>query len=153
MQPAEIDEIILKSFFRNMHNTEVVINFHTAVGLVIGIVLTNDRTLLKEDRGTTEFIVGRCQSIFKRLNIFRRKSTTAKPLIAPGLIKEIGFSFYKEIYKLVKWFNIPKELVINIDQNHYRLFLSAVTPWRKKAISVVPLLKQLTIAKSRVHLV
>ena len=41
---------------------------------------------------------------------------TARALIAPGLIKEIGFSFYEEIHELVKWFNIPKELVINIDQ-------------------------------------
>ena len=42
---------------------------------------------------------------------------TAKPLIASGLIREIGFSFYKDIHKLVKRFNITKELVINIDQS------------------------------------
>ena len=69
---------------------------------------------MKENGGTVEFTVGWC--IFKRLNFVSRKSMTAKPLIAPGLIKEIGFSFYKEIHELVKWFNIPKELVINIDQ-------------------------------------
>ena len=54
--------------------------------------------------------------VFKRLNFVRRKSTTAKPFIAPALIKKIGFSFYKEIHEPVKWLNIPKELVINIDQ-------------------------------------
>ena len=41
---------------------------------------------------------------------------TAKPWIGLSLIKETGFSFYKEIYELVKWFNIPKELVINNEQ-------------------------------------
>ena len=92
-----------------MRNAGVVVNFHTTVGLATGIVLANDRTLLKENRVTVEFTVGWCQSIFKRLNFVRRKSATAKPLIAPGLIKEIGFSFYKEIHNLVKWFNIPKE--------------------------------------------
>ena len=71
---------------------------------------------MKENGGTVEFTVGWCQSIFKRLNFVRRKSTKAKPLIAPGLIKEIGFSFYKEIHELVKWLKIPKELVINIEQ-------------------------------------
>ena len=73
-------------------------------------------TLLKENGDTVKFTVGWYQSIFKRLNFVRRKSTTVKPLIAPGLIKGIGFSFYEEIHELVKWFNIPKELVINIDQ-------------------------------------
>ena len=101
---------------RNMRDAGAVINFHTVVGLATGIVLANDRTLLKKNGGTAEFAVGWCQSIFKRLNFTRRKSATAKPLIAPGLIKEIGFSFHKEIHELIKWFNIPKELVINIDQ-------------------------------------
>ena len=71
---------------------------------------------MKENGDTVKFTVGWYQSIFKRLNFVRRKSTTVKSLIAPGLIKGIGFSFYKEIHELVKWFNIPKELVINIDQ-------------------------------------
>ena len=115
MLPAEIDEKVLE-MIRNMCNEGAVISFHTVVGLATGIVLVNDRTLLKENFGTVEFTVGWCQSIFKRLNFVRRKSTTAKPLIAPGLIKEIGFSFYKEIHELVKWLKIPKELVINIEQ-------------------------------------
>ena len=115
MLPAEIDEKVLE-MIRNMRNTRAVISFHTVVGFATGIVLANDRTLLKENGGTVELIVGWCQSIFKRLNFVRRKSATAKPMITPGLIKEIGFSFYKDIHELVKWFNIPKELVINIDQ-------------------------------------
>ena len=81
---------------------KAVINFHIVVGLATGIVLANDRTLLKENGYTVEFTVGWCQSIFKRLNFVRRKSTTAKPLIAPSLIKELGFSFYKEIHELVE---------------------------------------------------
>ena len=48
---------------------------------------------MKENEGTVEFTVGWCQSIFKRLDFVRRKPTTAKPLIASGLIKEIRFSF------------------------------------------------------------
>ena len=33
-----------------MRNAGVVVNFHTTVGLATGIVLANDRTLLKEKR-------------------------------------------------------------------------------------------------------
>ena len=107
MVPAEIDEKVLE-MIRSMCNAGVVINFHTVAGLATGIVLANDRTLLKQNGGTVKFTVGWCQSIFRRFS-------NPKPLIAPGLIKEIGI-FYKEIRQLVKCFNIPKELVINIDQ-------------------------------------
>ena len=131
MLPAEIDEKVLK-MIRNMRDAGAVINFHTVVGLATGIVLANDRTLLKKNGGTAEFAVGWCQSIFKRLNFARRKSATAKPLIAPGLIKEIGFSFHKEIHELVKWFNIPKELVINIDQTPLRFVLVSSYTIEKK---------------------
>ena len=93
MLPAEINEKVLE-MIRNMRNTAVVIKFYTAVGLATDIFLANDRTLLKKNGVTVEFTVGWCQSIFKRLNFVRRKSATAKPMITPGLIKEIGFSFY-----------------------------------------------------------
>ena len=106
MMLAEIDEKLLKMTC-NISNVGMVIDFHIVVGLAT-VVLANDRILLKENGGTVKFTVGWCQIIFKRLNFVRKKSTTAKPLIASGFIKEIGFSFYKEIHELVKWFNIPK---------------------------------------------
>ena len=33
--------------------------------------------------------------LFSALNYVNRKATTAKPTIAPGLILEIGFTFYQ----------------------------------------------------------
>ena len=78
-------------------------------------------------------------SVFKRLNFVRRKSTTAKPFIAPGLIKEIGFSFYKEIHELVKWFNIPKELVINTDQTPLPFVIVSSYTKDKKGNQRVPI--------------
>ena len=59
MLPAEIDEKVLE-MIRNMRNAGAVINFHTVIGFATGIVLANDRTLLKENGGTVEFIVGWC---------------------------------------------------------------------------------------------
>ena len=57
MLSVEIDEKVLK-MIRNMRNAGVVINFHIVVGFAAGIVLANDRTLLKENGGTVEFTVG-----------------------------------------------------------------------------------------------
>ena len=48
--PAEIDEKVLK-MIRNIRDAGAVINFHTVVGLATGIVLANDRTLLKKKWG------------------------------------------------------------------------------------------------------
>ena len=63
MPPAEIDEKVLE-MIRNMRNAVSVINFRTVVGLATGIILANDRTLLKKNGATIEFTVGWCQSIF-----------------------------------------------------------------------------------------
>ena len=55
------------------------------------------------------------------MNLFRSdlvtlKATTAKPLIAPGLIKEIGLTFYNDINEIVHAHAIPAEMIININQ-------------------------------------
>ena len=43
--------------------------------------------------------------------------TTAKATIAPGLIREVGLTFFNEIFETVKAHNIPPALIINIDQS------------------------------------
>ena len=54
MLPAAIDEKVLE-MIRNMRNVGVVISFHTVVSLTTGIVLANDRSLLKENGGKSIF--------------------------------------------------------------------------------------------------
>ena len=44
-----------------------------------------------------------------------RKSTTSKPSLSPGLIKEVGLIFFKEIAETVQADNILAQLIINID--------------------------------------
>ena len=53
MLPAAIDEKVLE-ISRNMRNVGVVISFHTVVSLTTGIVLANDRSLLKENGSTVD---------------------------------------------------------------------------------------------------
>ena len=57
-----------------------------------------------------------CVLISKRLGYVKRKSTTAKPITPPGLILEIGLTFYNEINKIVQAHDIPAQMIINIDQ-------------------------------------
>ena len=79
--------------------------------LAIGIITANDRTLLAANGGHIKLGLKWCESLTTRLNFVKRKATTAKPLIAPGLIKEVGLSFYKEINEIVHAHKIPPEYI------------------------------------------
>ena len=46
----------------------------------------------------------------------KRIATTSKIPVAPGLLKEEQLTFQRKIQALIKWHEIPKELVLNFDQ-------------------------------------
>ena len=58
----------------------------------------------------------------KRIVFVKCRTTTAKPIIAPSLISEIGYTFYHSINEVVKGHEISHEMVINID----RTFLPSI---------------------------
>ena len=58
----------------------------------------------------------------KRIFFVKFRTTTAKPIIAPSLISEIGYTFYHSINEVVKGHEISHEIVINID----RTFLPSI---------------------------
>ena len=113
--PTEIDHKVIEMVIK-MRESGAVINYNILVAVATGIVTANDRTLLKKYGGKIEFSSKWCESIVKRLGYVKRKSTTAKPIIAPGLISEIGLTFYKDINEIVQAHEIPAEMIINIDQ-------------------------------------
>ena len=46
----------------------------------------------------------------------KRMVTTLKIPVAPGLLKEEQLTFQRKIQTLIKWHDIPKDLVLNFDQ-------------------------------------
>ena len=84
----EIDqkEIIM---IKKMRESRPVINYSIITAIATGIIIANDRTLLKEKGGTITLGIKWCKSISKRLDHVKNKATTAKPLIAPGLIRRL----------------------------------------------------------------
>ena len=58
----------------------------------------------------------------KRIFFVKCRTTTAKPIIAPSLISEIGYTFYHSINEVIKGHEISHEIVINID----RTFLPSI---------------------------
>ena len=113
--PNEIDAKVI-DLVKEMQGSGAVISYNILIGIAKGITAANDRTLLKENGGNIEFSFSWAQSMFNRIGYVKRKATTAKVPISPGFIKEIGFTFYRSIKTLVDSFDIPPQLIINIDQ-------------------------------------
>ena len=91
-------------------------SYNILIGIAKGILCANDRTLLKENSGSFEFSMPWAQFLFKRIGYVKRKATTAKVPISPGFIKEIGFTFYQSIKTIADTFDIPSDLILNLEQ-------------------------------------
>ena len=134
--PTEIDQKVME-MINTMRESGAVVNYNILTAVAVGIVTANDRTMLRENGGTIEFGRKWCESMFKRLGYVKRKSTTAKPIIAPGLIPEIGLTFYKDINEIVQAHGIPAEMIINIDQTPLPFFLISKYTMAEKGVSRV----------------
>ena len=83
--------------------------------------MANDRTLLIEHGGYLSFSKQWGRNILNDVartdrKMVRRMATTSKVPIAPGLLRKEKYTFQKKINELVKWHNIPLNLVLNFDQ-------------------------------------
>ena len=56
------------------------------------------------------------RSLFRRIGLAKETATTAKVPISSGFVKEIDFTFYQSIKRIVDIFDIPHDLIINLDQ-------------------------------------
>ena len=137
--PEEIDEKVIE-MAQSMRLAGAVVNYNILIAIAKALVIANDRTMLAEFGGSIQLGWKWCTSVFKRMKWVNRKCTTSKPLIAPGLIKEVGFTFYKEISEAVQADNIPPELIINIDQTPLPFVLISKYTMNKKGESNVPIL-------------
>ena len=101
---------------KKMWEPGAVINYSIIITIVTGIIMAKDRTLFKENGGTIELGKNWCELISKWLDYIKRKATTTKPIIAPGLILEISLTFSNEIKKIVQAHEIPSKMIINFNQ-------------------------------------
>ena len=86
-----------------------------------GIVVANDRTMLDERGGHLQFTDNWARNVLNEVQqsekkMVKRMATTSKIPVAPGLLKEEQLTFQRKIQAFIKWYDIPKELVLNFDQ-------------------------------------
>ena len=109
------------------------------IAIARGITLANDRTLLKEYDGHIEFNKSWAQSIHRRLGYPKRKATISKAPVAPGLLKEVGFTYHRPVYEVINAHKVPDALVINLDQTALPSFLISQYIIAKKGEKSVPI--------------
>ena len=67
-------------------------------------------------------------------------SVTTLIHMVPGLVREVGFVFYKQVSEIVHAHNIPPQLIINIDQTPLPYVLISKYTMNKKGEKKVPIL-------------
>ena len=136
--PEELDQKVME-MASSMRLAGAVVNYNVLIAIAKGIVTANDRTLLPEYGGTIRIGYKWCESVFKRMKWTKRKGTTSKPIIPPGLVKEVGLTFFKDIAEVVQADAIPPELIINIDQTPLPFVLISKYSMNKKGDKNVPI--------------
>ena len=136
--PKDIDEKVV-NMIQSMRAARCVVNYNIAISIAKGIVSANDRLLLKENGGNLELNYTWCQLIFRRLGYTKRKATTAKQPISPGILREIGFTFHRAIKDSVTAYDVPDDLIINIAQTLLSYVLISKYTMHKTNDKAVPI--------------
>ena len=92
--------------------------------MVKGVVRANNPDILKESGGTTEPTNRWARGVLSDLIWSKRKGTTGKIELSPQFLAEEEFTFQRAISTAISSHDIPKFLVLNIDQTP----LSYVSP-------------------------
>ena len=101
-----------------------VISRRQVVCIGRGVVKANDPNLLREFSGDLHLTEGWARGVLEGMEWVQRKGTTGKVEPSPQFLAEVKFSFQREIACAVYNHDIPKELIINLDQTP----LSHVSP-------------------------
>lgn len=104
----------LRSFLTNLRTAGGTINRHVLYGVLMGLIKSD----LSRYGQYLEFCVtnGWVQSLYTRMGYTRRMVTTSRPVITRALWLETRDRFLNEIAEAVATYNIPDQLIINVDQ-------------------------------------
>lgn len=112
---------------KKMQESGAVIDYSIIIAVPAGLIMTNDRTLLKDNGGTIKLRKKWCKLISKLLCYVKRKVTKAKPVIAPGIILEIGLTFYDKTNEIVQAMRFQLKWLSTSIKHRYLLSVSATT--------------------------
>ena len=90
------------------------INKDVIYGILMGLIKAD----MTRYGGYLNFTVtkGWLQSLYSRMNMSRHMVTTSRPIVTSSLWEEVRTQFHNDIASAVLKYNIPDELILNIDQ-------------------------------------
>lgn len=101
---------------RALRKTQTPISLEIIIAGVHGIVVAQDRTLLKEYGGHIELTRGWALSFMKQMGLVKhRGSTQAKKSISSAEYQHVRTTYLCQISGIIAVHKIPHELVVNWD--------------------------------------
>ena len=106
---------------------------------IIGVVKTNEPTLLKEFGGHLELTDDWARYLLKSMEQVKRKGTTRKVEPLKKFLQEEKFSFQREISRVVLEQDIPLDSVLNLDQTPFSYVSPGKYTFYLKGSATVPI--------------
>ena len=111
----ELDSLVQR-YIVGVRESGGVINTQIVIAAARGIVLSRDRTMLRENGGSIDITRTWALSLMNRMSFVKRKGSTAKKVLHVENFESIKEKFLSEIQSKCDEHRIPAELVINWDQ-------------------------------------
>ena len=116
-----------------------IVNRRIAMAIGNGVVTSNSPTLLKENWGSLELTEDWSQRVIKSMNWTKRKSTTGKIEPSKQFILQEKLTLQKKISGVGFEHDIPKELIINLDQTPPSCASPGKYTFGVKGVNTVPI--------------
>ena len=125
----------IKKFLILARNHRAVINTNIAIATANGFLKHS------KDESLNHLALGRpwAQNLFRRMGFVRRFGTTGKVEIPEGVKREAELLYINDIVNLIETHNIPKSMVLNLDQTPLKYVPCGNTTLAQKSSSTVPI--------------
>ena len=115
--PVELDSK-LQTFLLNLRRAGGNVNKHVVLGVLMGLI----RSDLVVFGSYIDFCVTKSwlQHLYRRMNFTRRMVTTSRPVVTKSIYDAVKTKYLHDIVSVCLEYQIPDELIINIDQTPSR---------------------------------
>ena len=102
------------AFITHMRMAGGTINHHVVFGVLIGLIKSDPITygIYLQFQITNGWI----QSLYSRMNLSQHMVTTSRTIVTRTILLEVRTQYLHDIVDSVVTYNIPNEIIINVDQ-------------------------------------
>ena len=128
----------IKQILSNLRVAGCSISRKVVISVRNGVLASRCSEKMSRNGGKMNLIVKWARGILKSMNWFKRRGTTAKRTMNPGLYDELAFTWEKKIAEKDFEHNVHNDLILNFDQAPLRFTCPAKTTFTEKNAETVP---------------